>query len=351
MRAAWVVAALLALGPADGGAAGVRPSERLAAFGELARQYAAAPEAGDRVLAALLTLVDDEVLDSLRSGGPFASEAFIRERLDAFGEAWGGAEFRVLRLPGAPEGGPLTAVALSLSGAEPGGSLRVYGPPGPRASLLGAATHEGRLEVHPWPPTREGAPQLLASWLGLASGASGRPLRLELWRRGGADQVARVWTQAQAFPDGLRVSDFAVRGDRILVRRELRYPGWKPGCDGQTQHEDVYRPAPGSGTLVLARRQVVNAWHQDLQASVTRLFTALAAGDRRSLTELVPDGALRARLPSTLVAEPACEEQARGTTVVVAATEPREGTPAPWSLSWSRTRRGWRLTGATPVLQ
>src|SRR3989304_5467262 len=40
-------------------------------------------------------LLDGEVLDSLRVGGPFASIGFIRERLDAFGEGWGGGALRV----------------------------------------------------------------------------------------------------------------------------------------------------------------------------------------------------------------------------------------------------------------
>ena len=39
-------------------------------------------------------LLDGEVLDSLQVGGPFASVEFIRERIDAFAEAWGASVSR-----------------------------------------------------------------------------------------------------------------------------------------------------------------------------------------------------------------------------------------------------------------
>ena len=58
---------------------------------------------------------------------------------------------------------------------------------------------------------------------------------------------------------------------------------------------------------------------------MARFFVAVESGDRRALAELVPDPALRARLPQALVPEPACDAanaESPGT-VVVAATEER----------------------------
>ena len=352
MHVAVVFAALLVLIPGAARAAS-DPGDRLARFGELARSYAGALEAGDRVLPQLFAVVDDEILDSLRSGGPFASVPFIQERLDAFRDTWGGAAFHVLRVPGSGERAPLITVAvLTVTGAEPTGSLRVYGGTSRDASLLASATHEGALSIYPWPATRDGATQFLASWLGVASGRAARPLRLELWRRSHAGPVARSWSLAA--DDGPHVSELAVNRQRLMIRHEVRYPGWKTGCDGQTEYQDTYQPAPVSAIPVLTNRKVFEGWHRELQVSVTRFFSALSAGDQTTLAELVPDRALRARLPRGLVAEPACEQRAPGApaTAVVAATEPLPpGTPRPWSLSWTRGPRGWRLSHAAPVLQ
>src|SRR5262249_36044514 len=45
----------------------------------------------------IYALLDDEVVQNVASGGLFASEGFLQERLDGFAEAWGGASFRALR--------------------------------------------------------------------------------------------------------------------------------------------------------------------------------------------------------------------------------------------------------------
>jgi hypothetical protein len=86
---------------------------------------------------------------------------------------------------------------------------------------------------------------------------------------------------------------------------------------------------------------------------VGRFLAALAAGNRAALAELVPDRALRGRLPRALAPEPACDQGSPGAPagVTVAATEERNGRLVPWSLSWRRSPRGWRLHAAAPMLQ
>jgi hypothetical protein len=42
-------------------------------------------------------VLDDEIVENLASGGPFASLDFVQDRLDAFAEAWGGATLRLVR--------------------------------------------------------------------------------------------------------------------------------------------------------------------------------------------------------------------------------------------------------------
>ena len=315
----------------------------------------------DRVVSELYALVDEEIVESLETGSPFSSVEFIQERLDGLASAWGGAAFRVLRPPAGPGRPTLTVAVLSLTGVPGSGSMRVYGPGSGGVLPLRTATYDGLPEVHAWPAARDGAPQWLMSWTGAAAGRGVRPVRLELWRQRGGE-AARAWSTADLFPDGLWASAVAVRRGEISIRYELRYPGWKPGCDGQTEQEDTYHIAgdvPG-----LARRQVVNGWHRDLGTAVDRFFAALGRRDARRLSELVPDARVRSRLPAGLRPEPACEAQspdAPGIVVVAATDEGRGDTapsgsfaarpPSPWSLWWTRAAGGaWRLSAAEPVL-
>jgi hypothetical protein len=310
------------------------------------------PESDRGVVAELYALVDDEILENLRSGAPFASVAFIQERLDAFGAAWGGAQFRVARFGAPGDPAPLTVGLFSLSGVAGSGSLRLYGPPGPGVTLLAQSAHDGTPEFHPWPAAPGGRARFLALWSEAPSGRGVRALHAELWDRTGPDTVARAWSSAEAFPDGLWAVAWKVGAGELVIRHELRYPGWKPGCTGQTEAEDVLRPTSPSGVPVLARRQLVNAWHRELGAATSRFFSALATGDARALAGLVPNAALRARLPAGLRPEPACDQQnPDASTVVVAATDEGSGRRSPWSLWWRRGPRGWRLAAAAPVLQ
>jgi len=292
-------------------------------------------------------LLDGEVLDSLRAGGPFASVEFIRERLDAFTDSWGGASFRI-----GPVGGGLLAGRFRLSARGVSNSVRLYGSSKGRPALLRAWQEDGVPEVYPWALPPGGGVEILVLWSGTETGWGSWPLRVEIFRvRDGL--VSAVWRSSERYPEGLWVSQVEVKPGRVYLRHEVRYPGWKPGCDVQAEQEDRYR-ADGRGGLALVSRQLFNGWHRDLQRSATRFFSALAAGDKKALAELAPDAGLRARLPAGLLPEAACDLQNPDTprTAVVAAAAPLpDGRRAPWSLWWSLGPSGWRLTGAAPVLQ
>jgi hypothetical protein len=340
---AWVVAAPAWAGPAR---------DRLERFREIAVARLSVVEDTGGALdpasqAEMDALLDGEVLDSLQAGGPFASVEFIRERLDAFAEAWGGASLRI-----DPLGGGLLVGRFRLSAKGVSNSVRLYGSAKGKPALLRAWQEDGVPEVYPWAVPAGGGAQILVSWSGTATGWGSWPLRLDLWRvRDGL--VSAVWRSAERYPEGLWVSQVDVKPGRVHLRHEFRYPGWKPGCDVQAEQEDRYRADPGGG-LTLVSRQVFNGWHRELQRSATRFFSALASGDRKALAELAPDAALRRRLPVGLLAEAACDAQnpdTPGTAVVAAAAPLPDGRRAPWSLWWSRGPSGWRLTGAAPVLQ
>ena len=342
---------LLTLLVADNGCASAGSADRLDEFKALARRYSEAPDAETAapLLAQLFSAVDGEVIDSLQAGGVFRSPSFIQDQLQAFSDEWGGVAFTV-SLPGRA-GGP-TLGLFAVTRGEPRGSLRIYGRSKNAMSLLASSTHEGTLEVRPWPPAPDGAVQFLAAWIGSPGGRGSRTLLLELWRQGEGGDATRVWTSAEAFPDGLRTTGFAVKNGELRLRYEVKYPGWKPGCVDETQQEDFYHQG-ANGELVMYRRQTLNGWHRELHAAVSRFFDALSAKDEARLAELVPDVGVRARLPRGLEPESVCDERAPGGggAVVVAATQERAQQRVPWSLSWRRSPTGWRLAGANPVLQ
>jgi hypothetical protein len=317
----------------------------------------------------IYTLLDEEIVDNLSSGGPFASVEFLQERLDAFTGAWGATAASVSRI------GRLTAVAFQLTDASVGNSVRIYGrlprmegdgrAPGgggggpPRsaaapggedadAALLTTLTHDGRPALYPLPPAVGGAAQFLVAWEGAASGRGTRALRIDHIRQQGTD-VRVMWSTADTFGDGLLARRYSMRGAEIRIRYEVRYPGWTPGCEGQTEEEEIYRLAPGAAKFARVARHDVNAWHRDFRVSVARFFSALSAGDRAALSGLVPDPTVRGRLPRTLAAEPACDaaDGANPERVSVAAS----GAEGPWELTWQRTGSRWRLVHANPVIQ
>ena len=287
-------------------------------------------------------LLDDEIVESLASGGVFASTEFLQDRLDAFSEAWGAAVVHVARA------GPLLVGAFQLSDGLAGNSVRAYGRHHGDVALLSAVSREGRPSLYALAGSADQAPPFVVAWEGASTGRGTRALRLDLFRPD-ADSVRLIWTTADLFPDGLYAKSVRVGRGEVRLRYELHYPGWTPGCDGQTEQEDVYRLAPGSGGLTRVSRQQFNVWHRDLRQWVARFFTALARGDRRALATLVPDARLRERLPPTLRAEPACDAPDRGNPEAVSVAAAAER--APWQLTFRRGGEAWRLSAAGPVIQ
>jgi hypothetical protein len=328
---------------AVGSAAAADRGDRLDRFRELAASRlalaqvldVAAPTDGYREIYALL---DDEIVESLASGGPFASREFLQDRLDTFAEAWGGASLRLVRIDG------LLVGAFVLDERSATNSVRVYGKLGADGpALLTALYREGRPSVYGLPGARDGV--FVVAWEGAPSGWGTRPLRIEVLRRHG-DDVRVAWSTADLFADGLHARSWSVRGGDVRIRYAMRYPGWAPGCEHQTEQEDVYRVA--AAAVARVGRREYDAWHRDLHATVGRLVSALAARDEPALSALVPDRSLRARLPATLQPEPTCDaREGLGDAVSVAAVAERR----PWTLTFRRVGVRWRLTGAAPVLQ
>lgn len=288
----------------------------------------------------IYALIDDEIVDSLAAGSVFASTAFLQERLDGFAAGWGGAVLRVTRV------GPLVVGAFKLGDQPHGNSVRVYGGRRDQAALLAAVFRPGRPVVFPLPPAPDGA-QFLVAWDGPASGRGTRELRLDLLRHSG-DGVRMVWSTADLFGDGLMAREWRVGDGQIRIRYELRYPGWTPGCDGQTEQEDLYRLAADTGTFVRVSRRQYDAWHRDFHRAVAAVFSAVAAGDPAALAQAVPDPDLRRRLPTTLRAEPACDASAASGMVSVAAVADDR---KPWNLTFAKRDARWRLVAAAPVIE
>jgi len=337
----FVAQALTPVAPV--GAAG--PPDRLERFRDLARHRLAALQLDGAARSTedereIYALLDEEVVQNLASGGLFASAGFLQERLEGFAEAWGGASFRVLRL------GALIVVASSL-GEGGANSVRMYGDLAGEPALLAAVRRVGRPTLYPLPTAARGPAQFLVAWEGAASGRGTRELRLELLRLRGEDLTV-AWSTADVFPDGLLARGYRVRGVDATIRYELHYPGWTPGCDGQTEGEDVYRFVAERGTFVRASRRRVNDWHVRLHETVGRILAALATGDRGRLAALVPDPRLRNALPARLDRDAACDARDPGGPVSVAAVADAR---TPWTLTFLGAGEQWRLTAAGPMLQ
>lgn len=329
--------------------AGSDAAERLDRFRQLAASRLGALELSghalsEDALSQLYGLLDDEIVESLATGSLFASQAFLQDRLDAFNEAWGGSAFRILSLPGSN----LLVGAFQLSPTGPGNSIRIYRRNGSGARLVSAIHREGVPLLQAMPATRSGDPQFLAAWVGPQSSGGNTGLRLELWQRQG-EVVRLVWSTDPLVDGGLQVSRFSLGAQEVSFRYEVRYSGWKPGCAGQTEQEDLYRYSAARETFVLVRRRVHNGWHREFHAGLARFLAALNGKDARTLAALVSGDSLRGKLPARLEADPACDE-ADGpspTSVSIAAVEPSDRHP--WTLVFRRTREGWRLAAAVPV--
>lgn len=323
-------------------------ADRLDRFRELARTRLTAAETDGESARALFremyALLDGEIVESLESGGVFASEGFLQDRLDAFNEAWGGAALRIVRL------GRLIVGTFRLAAAAEGSSVRVYGASRGAASLLGTIHREGTPTLYPMPPAAGGAAQFVIVWEAARSGRGTTPVRVELVRHE-RDRVRTVWSTADLFGGDLQAWSHAVRGPAITLRYELQYAGWVPGCDGQTEQEDLFRYTPARQTFELVRRRLHNDWHRDFRAVVGRLLTALQAADRRALEDLVPDARVRAALSPSLEAEAACDALDTTPPSVVSVAAALGGERRPWALTFRRAGAAWRLVAAEPVIE
>jgi len=308
-------------------------------------------DSSDEVFREIYALLDDEILENLEVGSVFASEGFLQERLDAFTEAWGGSAFRVLNLPQ----GALTIVSVQLTSGVAGNSIRVYRRAGTGAERLTAIYRPGIPGLAPMPPTRAGQGQFLAVWAGPLSPRGIPALRIELWRHE-SDRVRAAWSTADLFGPEFDALSYAVRGQELVVRYAPRYPGWKPGCEGQTEQEDHYRYVQTGETFRLVRRQVDNGWHRELHATVERLLAALRTGDERALSAFGLSAPRDRRLPQHLDLEPVCDVPDGPSPQAVTVSAIAPGDPGPWGLRFRRTPQGWRLAGSerlqgTAVLQ
>ena len=321
--------------------------DRLDRFRELVSERLGAahvlePAAASEAYREAYALLDDEIVESLSSGGVFASTAFLQERLNGFSDAWGGAAARIVRL------GPLTVGVFQLGERTMGNSVRVYGRLRDEVALLTATARDGRPTLFPLPAGSGGAVQFLVAWDELPAGTGARPVRLDVMRHHG-DGVRPVWSTADVYQDTLMVREYTVRGADLRVRYQIRYPGWVAGCEGQTEQEDLFRLTPASGVYTRVSQRAFDAWHRELRAAANQLFAAVASSDRRTLTLLVPDAKIRERLPSKLESEPVCDAATGGRSdhVAVAATD---GDGAPWTLLFHRDGGRWRVNAASRVI-
>jgi len=322
------------------------PADRLDRFRTLAASRLSLVEAQDPERAAetyreIYGLVDEEIVESLASGSVFATPAFLQDRLDGFADAWGGAFLRLTRV------GRFTVGAFALGDGPTGSSVRIYGATGNEPQLLATFQREGRATVYELPKAGDRAAFFII-WEGVPTGRGTRSLRMDLVHELG-DAASVVWSTANLFPDGLTARDWRIRGGEVRIRYELHYPGWTPGCEPQTEQEDILKVSPdGSGVARVSRRQH-HAWHLALHRTVEGLMTALAEGNRAALATLVADTQLLQTLPPRLQREAACDapDAPEPAAVSVAAT----GEGGPWTLTFRRSGGQWRLTSATPVLQ
>jgi hypothetical protein len=240
----------------------------------------------------------------------------------------------------------LTVGVFRLSSGGHGSSVRIYARTGERFELAQAIQRPGVPTLFELPRPRSGAARFFLTWVGPQSNRGSFALRVELWELEGGT-LRSAWSTATLFPDELLATRFDVRGRSATIRSEVRSPGWKPGCEGQTELEDLYQYAADTDSVVLARRRTINGWHRELHAgTVSPLLGALAAGDRHVLARLVPDPTVRARLPGRLLPDPACDAPGEPPTseVRVAAVAPLDRRV--WDLRFRRLPGGWRLVDA-----
>jgi hypothetical protein len=322
--------------------------DRLDRFRELAHTRLATVEGlgPDEAVAAyreLTRLVDEEILDSLGAGGVFADPVALDERFHALTDVWGAAAVRVARV------GEATVAVVRLTETGHGNSVRVYRHTGGGPELVTVLERGATPTLHPLPASRAGRSRFVVAWEGERSARGTTPLALELVRLD-PDAARPVWSTDALYGGVVQTWRHTVRIPEVVLRYELHYPGWVPGCEGQTDAEDVLRYAARRDAFVVARRRTHRAWHRALHRGVEQLLAAVRARDATALRTLVPDAPLRRRLPETLEREPACDavEGAPPRRVNVAARTP-DGRG--WALWFRRTASAWRLAAIEPVLE
>jgi hypothetical protein len=348
-RRLLILAGLLLLAAAGSGAGGA--PDRLDQLRRLAASRLSVLELGgpdpssEKIFREIYEILDGEILESLNSGGLFLSEGFLQERLDALSEAWGGSVFRVLTFPR-----DAAAVGIfQLSPAGEGTSVRLYVKNRSRYELGQKIDRPGVPLVFAMSPSRGGQGQLLVAWVGSQFAGGLTALRVDLLSLV-QGEIRTAWTTDAFSLHELSVTAFTVGGQEVAVRYDPRYPGWKPGCEPKTEQEDLYRYDSSRETFLLARRRVLNGWHREFHSqAVGRLLAALSAGDDRALEALVPNVALRTRLPKRLEAEPVCDIVIGRppSEVIVSAVAPSDRVA--WALSFRRFSQGWKLAGAFPI--
>ena len=289
-------------------------------------------------------ILDEEIVENLNTEGPFASEAFIQERLDAFTERWGWGHFAIWRLKALPSQ-LIASIQLTPNGM--GSSVRVYARQAGRYTLAHVAQRDAVPIVTEMPGARSGVAHILVGWVGPPSGHGTSPLLLELIRLNGPGGRS-VWSSQSLFPADLQVLEFRMERDGFVIRYPTQYPGRKPGCDGETDHVDRYRYDPTKEVLQLVTRTVMNGWHQELyQHAVRPLLDALSSRNDPALKSLVPSLALRQQLPMELAILPACDEAlppSAPTEVRVLVEEAgAQQAPTLLTLLFRRSQRGWTL--------
>jgi hypothetical protein len=177
---------------ATAAASGVSPADRLDRFRELAGRID--PAVGGP-LAEVYALLDGEIVESLAGGGVFASPAFLRERLEAFADAWGGLSVHLLPLE------RTTVAAFSFTELSHGSSVRVYGRTRGGAVLVEALAEDGWPIVRPLPSDGARASRFLVTWEGAPTADGAFPALRGRARRGAGVRDVEVLCAVSRGPD------------------------------------------------------------------------------------------------------------------------------------------------------
>ena len=247
----------------------------------------------------LFALADEEIVENLATGGPFASPDFIQERLEAFMSAWGGASFRVHRLASGACADIADGRRVRRAGSRAVGlRARVRAPPrrDDRAARRDRARRHARA-----PPLAGGARRRAAVRRDVVRrgvGSRRAPAARRAVARAAATASSGCGRRPRRFPMDCPRRRSRSRTERSrsatssLSRLEA---GLRPPDGARRTSIGRMRGAPG---LVLSRRNVVNGWHRDLQPRSVGFSTrwlGRRAGRARAGARSRAGGALAAR--------------------------------------------------------